>query len=271
VTGAYLARSTSAGRTWTVPEPVQIGGQPTYSRTTNTIFVTTAPPKHTAALGERTQPSVCAIAAAKDCGQVKGKGASCLACEQKHKAELAAAGCTSSKLSRFCGAPPPPPPPPPPGPAPKPHPHPAPPPAPGKRPQPVWAHQLPPLTAAQLAKCETGLARSTDEAGTWSAPELLVVNNSLGPHYGGGGLNHGIQIRRGPHAGRLAMARRLNCKAVMGDHNEQQYFHSFVLYSDDDGESLLAFCYLSLSTGTLRGMREMGTVVAMCFSALTIA
>ena len=84
VTGAYLARSTSAGRTWTVPEPVQIGGQPTYSRTTNTIFVTTAPPKHTAALGERTQPSVCAIAAAKDCGQVKGKGASCLACEQKH-------------------------------------------------------------------------------------------------------------------------------------------------------------------------------------------
>ena len=56
-----------------------------------------------------------------------------------------------------------------------------------------------------------------------------------GPHYGGSGLNHGIQIRNGPHAGRLAMARRLNCKAAMGDHNEQQYFHSFVIFSDNNG------------------------------------
>jgi hypothetical protein len=114
------------------------------------------------------------------------------------------------------------------------------PPPPGERPQPIWAHQLPPLTAAQLAKCQTGLARSTDEAKTWSEPELLKVNNSLGPLSGGGGLNHGIQIRKGPHAGRLAMARRLNCKAVMGDHNEQQYFHSFVIHSDDDGATWTA-------------------------------
>ena len=89
-----------------------------------------------------------------------------------------------------------------------------------------------------MSKCETGLAHSTDEAKTWSKPELLNVNNSLGPHYGGSGLNHGIQIRKGPHAGRLAMARRMNCKAAMGDHNEQQYFHSFVIYSDDNGTSL---------------------------------
>ena len=33
------------------------------------------------------------------------------------------------------------------------------------------------------------------------------------------------------------MARRMNCKAAMGDHNEQQYFHSFVIYSDDNGTS----------------------------------
>ena len=234
VTYTYLARSSSAGRTWSTPEhvPAELenavsGGQPTYSRKTNTIFVTTAPPKQIATLSEeRTQPSACAVAATKYCHQVEGKGASCLACEQNHRAELAKAGCTSSKLTRFCDTPKPHPPPP--GPAP-------PSPPPGERPQPIWAHQLPPLTAAQLAKCETGLARSTDEAKTWSEPELLSVNNSLGPHYGGSGLNHGIQIRRGPHAGRLAMARRLNCKAVMGDHNEQQYFHSFVIFSDDDG------------------------------------
>ena len=31
------------------------------------------------------------------------------------------------------------------------------------------------------------------------------------------------------------MARRLNCKAAMGAHNEQQYFHSFVIFSDNNG------------------------------------
>ena len=31
------------------------------------------------------------------------------------------------------------------------------------------------------------------------------------------------------------MARRMNCKAAMGDHNEQQYFHSFVIFSDNNG------------------------------------
>ena len=104
----------------------------------------------------------------------------------------------------------------------------------------------PPLTAAQLAKCETGMARSADESKTWSKPELLKVNNSLGPHYGGSGLNHGIQIRKGPHSGRLAMARRMNCKAAMGDHNEQQYFHSFVIFSDDNG-TRSSFCSLGHS------------------------
>ena len=236
LTSTYLARSTSAGRTWSVPELVEpeladpvSGAQPTYSRTTNTVFMTTAPPKRIAAPEERAQPTACAIAAIKYCGKVEGNGASCLACERTHKAELAKAGCTSSKLSRFCGTPRPPP-----SPPPKPTP---PGPPPGGRPEPIWAHQLPPLTSAQLSKCETGLAHSTDEAKTWSKPELLNVNNSLGPHYGGSGLNHGIQIRKGPHAGRLAMARRMNCKAAMGDHNEQQYFHSFVIYSDDNGTS----------------------------------
>ena len=162
VTYTYLARSSSAGRTWSAPEHVPpelenavSGGQPTYSRTTNTIFITTAAPKQIAAPDseERSQASPCAIAAVKLCGQFEGKGASCLACEQKHKAELTKAGCTSSKLSRFCNEPPPPRPGPPPPPGP-----------PGERPQPVWARELPPLTAAQLAKCETGLARSTDGA-----------------------------------------------------------------------------------------------------------
>jgi hypothetical protein len=37
--------------------------------------------------------------------------------------------------------------------------------------------------------------------------------------------------------GRLALARRFDCPAVMGDHGKEGYFHSFVLYSDDHGGS----------------------------------
>ena len=72
---------------------------------------------------------------------------------------------------------------------------------------------------------------------TFSAPALLAVNNSLGPHYTGGGLNHGIEIQHGPHAGRLALARRFDCPGAMGDHGMPVYFRSVVLFSDDQGTS----------------------------------
>jgi hypothetical protein len=65
----------------------------------------------------------------------------------------------------------------------------------------------------------------------------MKVSNSLGPAYSAFGLNHGIEIQMGAHAGRLALARRFDCPAAMGDHGAPEYFHSFVLYSDDDGLS----------------------------------
>ena len=105
-------------------------------------------------------------------------------------------------------------------------------------PQPAWASELTQITPTQQSNCESASVQSTDDGVTWSAPKLLnVVNGSLGPHYGGGGLNHGIELQNGPHAGRLALARRFDCAAVGGDHNKPMYMRSFVLYSDDQGSS----------------------------------
>lgn len=166
--------------------------------------------------------SPCAVTLNKYCGTA-AKGAACIACEHQHSVETKAAHCDSSKMSRFCQGPAPPTPPTPPGPL----------------PGPVWAPDLPPLTQAQYAKCRAAAIVSTDDGKTWSVPKLMQVNGSLNgsAHYAGFGLNHGIELQNGPHAGRLALARRFDCPAVMGDHNEQGYFHSYVLYSDDQGES----------------------------------
>jgi len=101
----------------------------------------------------------------------------------------------------------------------------------------IQASQLPKLSALQLKVCQGGVVRSIDDGTTWGSHELMNVSNSVGPHYAGGGLNHGIQIQSGPHAGRLALARRFDCPAAMGDHGDQTYFHDTVLYSDDDGVS----------------------------------
>ena len=98
----------------------------------------------------------------------------------------------------------------------------------------MWAHQLPPLRANELAACSAGIAKSTDDGHTWSPPKILQVNNSLGPHYGGNGLNHGIQLQNGPHKGRLAFANRFDCPGV---DETAPYWRSYVLYSDDEGET----------------------------------
>ena len=102
-------------------------------------------------------------------------------------------------------------------------------------PGPKWAKDLTPLSASDLAKCESWLVKSTDEGKSWSDPQRISVSGSLGPHYIGNGLNHGIEIQNGPYKGRLAAARRFDCPAAMGDHGRQEYFHSYVLYSDNQG------------------------------------
>ena len=66
------------------------------------------------------------------------------------------------------------------------------------------------------------------------APRVMQVNNSIGPHYGGNGLNHGIQIQNGPHKGRLAFAERFDCPGV---DESAPYWRSYVLYSDDEGKT----------------------------------
>ena len=73
-----------------------------------------------------------------------------------------------------------------------------------------------------------------DDGNTWSKPKILMVNNSLGPHYGGNGLNHGIELQNGPHKGRLALAERFDCPGV---DESAPYWRSYVLYSDDEARS----------------------------------
>ena len=47
-----------------------------------------------------------------------------------------------------------------------------------------------------------------DGGRTFPKHTLLNVSNSLGPHYVGGSLNHGIELMNGPHKGRLVLAGR---------------------------------------------------------------
>lgn len=236
-----IGRSTDAGRSWTAPVTAPYLGQTVYSRRTSTIFMTAGDAHHqgsssaaaqlalheTEDVGDEAVASPCAVALNKYCLPERYKGETCLVCEKQHETKLVTARCTGSKLSRFricsnTSAHPP-----------SPHLHPASKVDPYKT---SWAHELPQLSAASLAKCETTMVKSTDDGQTFSAPAVMNVNNSLGPHYTGGGLNHGIEIQHGPHAGRLAMARRFDCPAAMGDHGQPAYFHSLVLFSDDQGE-----------------------------------
>ena len=105
-------------------------------------------------------------------------------------------------------------------------------------PSPTWAADLKQLTHKELSGCLNGVIQSHDDGKTWTEPKLInIVNGSLGPHFAGGGLNHGIEISTGPFAGRLVTARRFDCGAVGEDHNLPDYMRSFILYSDDQATS----------------------------------
>ena len=104
--------------------------------------------------------------------------------------------------------------------------------------RPAMASELPQLTTDQLAKCQAAQIVSKDDGQTFTKPTLMKVRNSLGPHYTGSGLNHGIEIQNGPHAGRLAYAMRFDCGP--GGAGGADYMRAYVLYSDDQGQSWTA-------------------------------
>jgi hypothetical protein len=232
ITG-QMVRSTDSGKSWTKPIlTASAGGQSVYSATSDTIVMLVGwPPANAsiavaggsavAAPSSREPQLDCTYYLEKYCKADAGKGATCLDClKAPGHAVLHRGLCTATEVSGFCksGSLPPAPPPVPRGVA--------------------WASQLPPLRATELAGCSAGVTKSTDDGHTWSAPKILMVNNSLGPHYGGNGLNHGIQIRNGPHKGRLALAERLDCPSAADE--VPAYWRSYVLYSDTGGDTWTA-------------------------------
>lgn len=123
----------------------------------------------------------------------------CKACLAAHAATLKSEGkCNDKQMQVYCGSPV--------GPAPR---------GPGKPPK----------------GSGTVVMKSRDSGLTWSAPELIAVNNTWGPSYAGNDVAHGIEmVAEGPHKGRLAIARRYDVRGAPSG-----FDRSFVLYSDDQG------------------------------------
>lgn len=78
------------------------------------------------------------------------------------------------------------------------------------------------------------IIKSSDDGRTWSAPiEVLAEPNAEG--WRGGGAfnnNHGVQLRSGPHAGRLVIGARIFKPGVYEDRAK-----GGLVYSDDHGET----------------------------------
>ena len=161
--------------------------------------------------------------------QTAGKGAACVACEKANAKSMENGGCSVSKLSRFCAPPLEPL-----------HEGAAVPPATPRCGKLAWARDLPPPSAARLEALKGAVVTSSDDGLTWTEPtQPIRVNGSIGPHYIGGGINHGLELQRGGFAGRLVFARRFDgALREPGDpHDLTPYMRSFILFSDDDGDT----------------------------------
>lgn len=206
----YNKRSKDGGMSWGPSMETKVFGQPVFSTSTGDMIELVGPPS--SSLLATTTRDGCAAALSKYCPDQAQKKDACLACLNQHPSKFFSGGCTQAELSSFCGKTAPPCPPPP-APAPPPHP-----------PRPEFARDLPQLTPEQLAPCKAGVIRSRDGGLSWSNTTLLNVNNSLGPHYIGNGLNHGIEIQNGPHKGRLVLALRFDSACT----RTSEYMRSYV-------------------------------------------
>ena len=76
------------------------------------------------------------------------------------------------------------------------------------------------------------VVKSTDDGRTWSAPlDIMPAPNAEGWHGGGAfNNNHGIQLQRGPHAGRLVIGARVFKSGVYEKRDK-----GGLIYSDDHG------------------------------------
>merc|ERR1711908_104665 len=76
------------------------------------------------------------------------------------------------------------------------------------------------------------ISKSTDDGETWTEPKIInQTNEAYGQHYGGSGRSQGIELARGPHKGRLVIP-KIGKKII----DKQREVHSFVMYSDDQGD-----------------------------------
>jgi sialidase-1 len=78
------------------------------------------------------------------------------------------------------------------------------------------------------------IVKSTDDGRTWSAPILAIPKPNAEGWRGGGAFNnnHGVQLRSGPHAGRLVIGARAFKTGVYENRAK-----GGLIYSDDHGET----------------------------------
>eukprot|EP01043_Picozoa_sp_COSAG02_P018924 COSAG02_NODE_896_length_16125_cov_5.083489_13_plen_425_part_00 len=119
-------------------------------------------------VGSRSKPNKqCTIAQNLYCNSTRFRQVlegypKCKACLETHAAELRVAKCPSEQMATFCGGPV--------GPAPRVGPN---------------GEKAPPKGSGVL------IMRSTDSGVSFSAPELINVTNTWGPHYAGNDVGHG--------------------------------------------------------------------------------
>lgn len=80
-------------------------------------------------------------------------------------------------------------------------------------------------------------SKSTDGGMHWSDPTAInQTNPAYGPHYGGSGRTQGLELARGPHKGRLIIA-KIGALASEIPPKGRAPTHAMAMYSDNQGET----------------------------------